>query len=182
MITLKKKPGLLNRASKKLSTREPPLLVINLSYFCRLLVLSQFWWLRLTCNGKVCAGNWWFFFFFLLLHLCKPVSHGSANRRCSSGMVDTVYFYFFQFFFDFFREILFLKFALCNSSHGSAAAAMVGTVSQEWSQPMITPIRYFFAQIILSQPYMHENDSAWIICLGFWGFLTTHHGSKLPNH
>ena len=56
------------------------------------------------------------------------------------------------------------------------------TVSQEWSQPMITPIRDFFAWIFLSHPYMHGNDSASIICLGFSGFLTTDLGSKLPNH
>ena len=55
------------------------------------------------------------------------------------------------------------------------------TVSQERSQPMIRCKRDFFAKILLSQPYMPENDSALIICLGFWGFLTTHPGSKFPN-
>ena len=56
-----------------------------------------------------------------------------------------------------------------------------GTVSQERSQPMFKYKRDFFAKILLSQPYMPENDSAPIICLGFWGFLTTHPGSKFPN-
>ena len=55
------------------------------------------------------------------------------------------------------------------------------TVSQERSQPMIRCKRDFFAKILLSQPYMQENDSVSIICLGFWGFLTTHPGSKFPN-
>ena len=48
------------------------------------------------------------------------------------------------------------------------------TVSQEWSQPIISCKLDFFVGIILSQPYMQRNDNAIIICLGFWGFLTTH--------
>ena len=31
-------------------------------------------------------------------------------------------------------------------------------MSQEWSQPIITPIRHFFAQTFLSQPYMIYID------------------------
>ena len=77
-----KKPGLLNRASKKLSTRKLPLLVINLSYFRRLLVLSQFWWLWLrTCNGKVFAENWWFFSCCTFANLClMGVQTGAAAQ------------------------------------------------------------------------------------------------------
>ena len=42
----------------------------------------------------------------------------------------------------------------------SKQITITSTVSQEWSQPMFECIRDFFAQIILSQPYVHENDSA----------------------
>ena len=72
----------MNRASKKLSTRKLPLLVINLSYFRRLLVLSQFWWLWLrTCNGKVFAENWWFFSCCTFANLClMGVQTGAAAQ------------------------------------------------------------------------------------------------------
>ena len=55
------------------------------------------------------------------------------------------------------------------------------TVSQERSQPIITCNRDFFSWTFVSQPYMQGNDSAPNICLGFWGFLNTHLGSKFPN-
>ena len=54
-------------------------------------------------------------------------------------------------------------------------------LSQERSQPIITCIRDFFSWTLVSQPYMQGNDSAPNICLGFWGFLNTHLGSKFPN-
>ena len=50
------------------------------------------------------------------------------------------------------------------------------TVSQKWSQPIIFSARDFFVWLIMSQPYLHENDGGSIICLGFWGFLNTHLG------
>ena len=56
------------------------------------------------------------------------------------------------------------------------------TVSQEWSQPMISCNRDLFPQILPSQPYMQGNDNVLIICLGLWGFLNPNLGSKFPNH
>ena len=50
------------------------------------------------------------------------------------------------------------------------------TVSQEWFQPIVICTGIFFAGMAMSQPYMHENDSGLIICLGFGGFPTTHLG------
>ena len=107
---------------------------------------------RLAAGGALVLSTVWLDCYFSL----------GSNTISPSTLGSTFYVFFYVLDFVYFL-------------------VLPSTVSQERSQPIITPIRDFFSWTFVSQPKMQGNDSATNICLGFWGFLNTHLGSKFPN-